>query len=92
MIAGEVSADYAIIEIDAADLTMAQVREFERMCRVKPLGSDGHAFIVNEAHRLSQAVISRLLSTFELPERTRHPARERVSQVHRIHVPKLRRC
>lgn len=68
LIADEVSAGYATIEIDAADLSMDKVRSFERMARCKPLGAEGHCFIVNEAHRLSSAVISRLLSTFELPE------------------------
>lgn len=68
LIAKEVADDYAVIEIDAADLSMQRVRNYEVICRSKPLGGGGHCFIVNEAHRLSGPVVSRLLSTFERPE------------------------
>lgn len=66
LIADEVADRYAQIEIDASDLSMDRVREFERMCQFKPIGEKGfHCFIVNEAHRLRNDVVSRLLSTFE---------------------------
>lgn len=65
LIAADLADPYAIVEIDAADLTMDRVREFERYARVRPIGRGWHVFIVNEAHKLSSAVVSRLLSTLE---------------------------
>jgi hypothetical protein len=68
LIAQEVAEAWSIIEIDAADLNMETVREFERMARHRAMGTKGqHVFIINESHRLSSAVVSRLLSTFEAP-------------------------
>ena len=68
LIASEIADDWAVIEIDGADLTMDKVRQFEEMCRVKPLGRGWHIFIVNEAHRLRGPVVSRLLTTVERPD------------------------
>jgi hypothetical protein len=48
---------------------MQRVRDMERECHIKPIGRLGHwCYIVNEAHRLSSPVVSRLLSTFENPQ------------------------
>jgi len=67
LIAAECADSYATIKMDGRDLSLAKVREFERMCHVKPLGEKGcHAFIINEAHSLDDRVVSRLLSVFEL--------------------------
>jgi DNA polymerase III delta prime subunit len=69
LIAVEVADAYITddCEIDAADLSMQRVRDIERECRIKPLGTHRHwCYIINEAHRLSSHVVSRLLSTFEL--------------------------
>jgi replication-associated recombination protein RarA len=66
LIAAEVADQYVTTEIDAADLSMQRIRDIERECRIKPIGIKGHwCYIVNEAHRLSSPVVSRLLSTFE---------------------------
>ena len=66
LIAAEVADDYVTTEIDAADLSMQRIRDIEKECRIKPIGHKGHwCHIVNEAHRLSSPVVSRLLSTFE---------------------------
>lgn len=66
LIAAEVAEDWSIVELDAADLNMDTVREFEKICRCRALGAKGyHVFIINEAHRLSSPVVSRLLSTLE---------------------------
>ncbi len=65
LIASEIADDYAVIEIDGADLTMDKVREFERYCQCRPLGKGWHVFIVNEAHGLTSRVVRRLLTTFE---------------------------
>lgn len=65
LIASEVADDYAVIEIDAQDLGLERVREYERMCQLKPLGKGCHVFIVNEAHGLSSKVVSRLQTVLE---------------------------
>lgn len=65
LIAAEIADDYAVIEIDAQDLGMDRVREFERMCQFKPIGKGCHVFIVNEAHGLSGKVVSRLQTVLE---------------------------
>lgn len=69
LIANEVAEDWSIIELDAADLNMETVRDFERISRARAMGEKGsHCFIINESHRLSSTVVSRLLSTFEREE------------------------
>ena len=65
LIAAEIADAYAVIEIDAQDLGMDKVREFERMCQFKPLGKGCHVFICNEAHGLSSKVVSRLQTLLE---------------------------
>ena len=65
LIAAEVGDDWAVIEIDGADLTLDRIRQYEEMCRMKPLGRGQHVFIVNEAHSLRSPVIRRLNTTFE---------------------------
>jgi DNA polymerase III delta prime subunit len=66
LIAAEVADEYVTTEIDAADLSMQRIRDIERECRIKPIGIKGHwCHVINEAHRLSSPVVSRLLSTFE---------------------------
>jgi DNA polymerase III gamma/tau subunit len=53
LVAGNIADDDAVIEIDAQDMGIDRVREFERLCQVRPLGKGCHVFIVNEAHGLS---------------------------------------
>lgn len=65
LIASEIADDYAVVEIDAQDVGMDRVREFERMCQFKPLGKGCHVFILNEAHMLSSKVVSRLQTVLE---------------------------
>ncbi len=65
LIAGEVSDPSCIIEIDAGELTLARVRDFERSMHLYGLGKGGRAFIVNEAHGLTPAVVRALLVTLE---------------------------
>lgn len=65
LIASELSDAWGIVEIDAADLTIETVREFERMARARPIGRGLWTFIINEAHKLKSPIVSRLLSTFE---------------------------
>lgn len=67
LIANEIADDYAVIEMDAMDLGIDRVREFERMCQFKPLGKGCHVFIFNESHSLSSKVVSRLQTVLEQP-------------------------
>ena len=68
IIAKTVAQSYAIVEIDAADLSIDRVRQYEDWCRMKPIGCEAHAFIINEAHSLRPAILARLNTTFEKPE------------------------
>lgn len=68
IIANETADPYAIIEKDSQEYTMDFVRELERMCQFKPIGQKMcHVFICNEAHRLSDRVVSRLQTVLEEP-------------------------
>ena len=62
LIADEVSAQFFTTELDAQDLRLETVREFEELCRYKPMWGEAHTFIVNEAHRLRMSCIARLLT------------------------------
>jgi DNA polymerase III gamma/tau subunit len=76
LIAAEVADQYVTTEIDAADLSMQCIRDIEKECRIKPLGTHGHwCYVVNEEHRLSSPVVSRLLTTFEKDRRRRQSVR-----------------
>lgn len=66
IIAAEIADPICVTEIDAADLTMEAVREIERTSAMYGFGAkSGRAWIVNESHRLSDKVVSRLLTLFE---------------------------
>ena len=65
LISAEVADPFAVIEMDAQDVSMDRVREFERMCQFKPIGKGCHVLIVNEAHGLSSKVVSRLQTVLE---------------------------
>ncbi len=65
LIGADIADDSAVIDIDAQDMGIDRVREFERMCQFKPLGKGCHVFIVNEAHGLSSKVVSRLQTMLE---------------------------
>lgn len=65
ILASEVSDPSCIIEIDAGDLTLSTVRDFERSMHLYGLGKGGRAFIINEAHGLTPAVVRALLVVLE---------------------------
>lgn len=67
LLADEVQPYFDRNEIDAADLSLDQIREWEDLCRRSPIGCAGWSFIVNEAHNLRAASIERLLTTLEKP-------------------------
>lgn len=69
IIAGEIASEWATDEIDAQDVTMEGVREFERALGQRALSDDsgrtGRALIVNEAHGMRAAIVSRFLTLIE---------------------------
>lgn len=71
LIADQVAHSLATWELDAQDLTLDTLRDWEKKCQGKPLtfGDDqrrAYAFIVNEAHTLSKRVVDRLKTSLEL--------------------------
>jgi len=65
LIASEIADDWAVEELNGADVSLDVVRQWEDRCRFRPLGMGQHCIIVNEAHALSGRVVSRLLTTLE---------------------------
>ena len=70
IIAGFTADDFTTEEIDAQDLGIDQIREWERKAQSRPLSytagrEGGFAFIVNEAHGLSNKAVSRLQTVLE---------------------------
>ena len=67
LIAKELTLPYAIYEMDAQRMSLADVWEFDRMCHCKPLGGSYHVWIINEAHNMSSKVVSELQTVLESP-------------------------
>jgi DNA polymerase-3 subunit gamma/tau len=66
LIAAEVAGEWDIEEIDAAALTVAQLRDIERGLAFRGMSATGgRAVIVNEAHGLKRDVIRQLLVSLE---------------------------
>jgi len=65
LIARSCAADYATIELDAGEVTPADVRDWQRQFKGRPIGSKGWAVIVNEAHGLRKDTIRALLLALE---------------------------
>lgn len=65
IIAAKVSDAATTYEIDAQDLSLDTVRDWEKTCEYRPIFGDGYCFIVNESHGLSQRVVSRLQTVLE---------------------------
>lgn len=65
LIAAECADGFAIDEIDAQWLTPSRVAEIKRQADSRPLGGKGWAFIINEAHGLSNAAVKALLTATE---------------------------
>ncbi len=56
----------AIIEVDAKEVTPAKLRDIEDTLHIRGMGvRSGRAVIINEAHGLSRAAITQLLTTLE---------------------------
>jgi DNA polymerase III gamma/tau subunit len=66
LIAADVADELCIQEVDAAALTVAQLRDLEREMGVRGWGEQGgRAYVVNEAHGLRKDVIRQLLVLLE---------------------------
>src|SRR5262249_29753060 len=57
--------EFCIHEVDAAGLTVAQLRDLEREMQVRGWGKGGRAYVINEAHGLRRDVIRQLLVLLE---------------------------
>jgi DNA polymerase III subunit gamma/tau len=66
LIAAEVADEICIHEVDAAALTVAQLRDLEREMGIRGWGERaGRAYLLNEAHSLRKDVIRQLLVLLE---------------------------
>lgn len=65
IVAEMVADDCTTYEIDAQDVSMELLREWEHKSQFKPLFGGGYAFIVNEAHRLAYRAVARLQTLLE---------------------------
>lgn len=65
LLAREVASDFDVEEIDATSLGVAQVREIAFSMRYTGLGGKGRAYVINEAHGLSKAVVRQFLTLLE---------------------------
>ncbi len=69
ILAREIAAEHAVTEMDASELTPADVRAFQTQWRGRPLGSPGWALLLNESHGLRKDTIRALLVALEaLPD------------------------
>lgn len=66
LIANEVAGcDYGVFELDAGDMTAEFLADYQRRIVGRPLGGNGWAICLNEAHGLNRQQIRRLLTTIE---------------------------
>lgn len=65
LIAKECAEEFAIEEMDAQDVSLDTIREWQRRCAYRPFGGQGYCFVINEAHGLSSKVVSRLQTVLE---------------------------
>lgn len=66
ILAGELAHELCTDELDAGDLTVARLKDFERHLDYRGMGGNGgRAVIVNEAHGLKREVVRQLLVTLE---------------------------
>lgn len=65
LIAQEIATEFSTIEIDAQRVNVDMLREFDRLCRCRPLGGGYHCFIINECHGLNTRIVSELQTILE---------------------------
>jgi len=64
IIAASVAEEWEIEELDAQELSLDKIRDWERRCGYFPM-KEAHALIVNEAHLLGTKTVSRLQTFLE---------------------------
>jgi replication-associated recombination protein RarA len=65
IIAEEAAGEFAVVEMDAQDLSLDFLRDFKDKCATKPLWSESHALIANEAHCLNSKTVSYMQTFLE---------------------------
>ena len=66
LLADEVATEWSTEEADATDLTAARIRLLEQQSQCIGFGGKpGRVFIVNEAHKMPQRVVTQLLTVLE---------------------------
>lgn len=65
LIANEIADAYAINQINATRLNAEQLRDWDRMCTIRPIGKGCHVFIVDEAHNLKSHIVEELQTVLE---------------------------
>jgi replication-associated recombination protein RarA len=65
LLAKEIASDMFVTEIDATDLTVSKLKDFEREMHLCAMGKGGRAYIVNEAHGLRKDTVRQLLVLLE---------------------------
>ena len=67
ILADMVQPYYDRAEIDAQDLDIGTIRNWEEQVRRKPVGCQGWSFVVNEMHGCRGPILARLNTTLEKP-------------------------
>jgi replication-associated recombination protein RarA len=67
IIAAEVADDFSTFEVDAQDVALETLRDWESRCQMRPLGGKGYAFVINEFHNASSRVVSKMQTLLEEP-------------------------
>lgn len=65
IVANSISDEFSTIELDAQDVSLERLREWERLAQYRPLTGGAYVFIVNEAHFLNSRSVSRLQTLLE---------------------------
>jgi len=69
LIAAEIANSECVVEQNARDLSIGDVRHLESVMHMYGFGKGGRAWIFNEAHRMRSDVVTRMLTTLEeLPD------------------------
>jgi DNA polymerase III delta prime subunit len=72
IVASLVSDPLATEEIDAIDLSLDMVREFDERSRKRPLFGNQWCFLINEAHNMNTKTVSKLQTVLEEPSTARN--------------------
>lgn len=68
IIAKDIAKPYRYVDMNAQDVTLDFLRDAEKECRMRPLGAQGYAYVIDEAHLLRDAIVSQLQTVLEKSE------------------------